>query len=81
MVRDRTFTERALERVLITDDPQEILDLRATPQESERLEELLQKNRNGSLSLREEKELDLILWGEHFVQLAKIKAFQKLQRA
>lgn len=61
--------------------PEEILALHSTPEESERLEELSQKNRDGNLTTQEIVEIQQYLLAERYVRLAKAHAFLKIKNA
>jgi len=59
--------------------PEEILSLHSTPEENERLEELAQKNRAGTLSINETLEINQYILAERYVRLAKAHAFLRLK--
>lgn len=59
--------------------PEEILAIRPTPALQARMSQLLDRNKSGTLSAREEVELDRYLLLEHWVRLAKAHAYKRLQ--
>ena len=61
--------------------PEEIVAYHPSAQCSERLLELLEKNRNGLLSSAEEAELDTFESLNHFFALVKLQARQQLPTA
>jgi hypothetical protein len=60
--------------------PEEIIELRPSPQMQARVTELLVRNKAGKLSRAEETELERYLMVEHLVRLAKGHAYQKLAK-
>jgi hypothetical protein len=61
--------------------PEEILALRPSPDLQERINTLLEKNRNEGLSATEEQEWEQYQYLEHLVRIAKAKASLKLKAA
>ncbi|MDB9512194.1 hypothetical protein PN499_13455 [Kamptonema animale CS-326] len=59
--------------------PEAILAIRPTPALQARMSELLDRNKSGNLSAKEEVELDRYLLLEHWVRLAKAHAYKRLQ--
>ncbi len=59
--------------------PKVILAIRPTPALQTRISELLDRNKSGTLSRKEEVELDRYLLLEHWVRLAKAHAYKRLQ--
>lgn len=59
--------------------PETVLALRLSAAQQERVEELLEKNRNGALSPPEQREWAQYQYVEHLVRLAKARAALKLQ--
>lgn len=59
--------------------PEEILAIRPTPALQARMSELLDRHKSGTLSTKEEVELDRYLLLEHWVRLAKAHAYKSLQ--
>ena len=57
-----------------------ILNFHPSPAMQARIEELLEKNRQGSLSSEEQVELDEVERLEHFMRLIKARIRQKLRR-
>ena len=76
-----TGVSSVLEKLAALPDPEEVLALRPAPQLEQRLEELLEKNRNSGLSPSDQREWDQYEYVEHLVRLAKISAARKLQGA
>lgn len=58
--------------------PQEIMAIKATPAENERITYLLSLNTAGKISREEEKELDVILMANRIMTRAKAIAYGKL---
>ena len=61
--------------------PEAILAIRPTPALQARMSELLDRHKSGTISTREEVELDRYLLLEHWVRLAKAHAYKRLQTA
>ena len=57
--------------------PEEVLALRPTPTLQDRIEQLLDKNRNSGLSGDEQKEWARYEYIEHLIRLAKARAIQR----
>jgi hypothetical protein len=57
--------------------PEEVLALRPTTTLQSRIEELLDKNRNGGLSGDEQREWEHYEYIEHLVRMAKTRALQR----
>ncbi len=57
-----------------------ILSFHPSPATQARIEELLEKNRQGQLTSQEQVELDEVERLEHFVRLIKARVRQKLSR-
>jgi hypothetical protein len=70
-----------LETLASLPTPKEVLALRPTVALQERIEELLQKNRNEGLLPEEQREWQQYQYVEHLVRLAKARAAVKLQSA
>jgi hypothetical protein len=60
--------------------PKQVLAIRPSPEFQKRVSELLAQNKVGSLSHEEEIELERYLVLEHLVRLAKIYAYQQLNK-
>jgi len=56
--------------------PEQVLDIRPSPELQARVSELLDRNRIGVLSRQEETELERYLTLEHLVRLAKAYAYR-----
>jgi hypothetical protein len=70
-----------LETLTSLPTPEEILALRPSVVLQERIEDLLEKNRGGTLSLDEQREWEQYQYVEHLVRLAKARAALKLKSA
>lgn len=62
-------------------NPEKLLELRPSPAVQERVEELIQKKKEGALSSEEQYELDRYLALEHLIALTKARARIYLQAA
>jgi hypothetical protein len=69
-----------LETLACLPTPEEVLALRPTTAVQIRIEELLDKNRNGDLSGEELREWEHYEYIEHLVRLAKVRALQRQAR-
>jgi hypothetical protein len=70
-----------LETLASLPGPEEILALRPSAALQEQIEELLEKNRTGSLSTAEQRAWEHYQYVEHLVRLAKARAALKLKPA
>lgn len=68
-----------VERLASQPTPEAILAIRPTPALQDRMSELLDLHKSGTLSQSEEVELDRYLLLEHWVRLAKAHAYKRLQ--
>jgi len=59
--------------------PEEVLALRPSPALQERIEDLLEKNRSGTLSTEDQRSWEQYRYVEHLVRLAKARAALKLK--
>jgi len=62
-------------------NPEKLLELRPSPSVQERVEELIDKKKEGGLSAEEQYELDRYLALEHLIALTKARARQHLLAA
>jgi hypothetical protein len=62
-------------------NPEDILALYTTEEESNRITELAQKNRANELTYSEEQEMQQYLLAERYVRMAKAKALERLSKA
>jgi hypothetical protein len=67
----------ALETLARLPSPEEVLALRPAPTLQDRIEELLDKNRNTGLSGEEQKEWARYEYIEHLIRLAKARAIHR----
>ena len=58
--------------------PEQVLAIRPSPEAQSRLQELLDRSKDGSLARAEEIELERLLLLEHLVRLAKARALEQL---
>jgi hypothetical protein len=61
--------------------PQSVVSFRPSPEAQQRLAELIEREKDGGLSLEEKAELDHFIELEHILRMAKAKARQILSRA
>ncbi|MTB52028.1 hypothetical protein [Lewinella sp. W8] len=61
--------------------PEEVMQLRTSEADEQRLQELADKNAAGTLTLEEHIELEHYRVAEHMVRMAKARAFSRLQGA
>jgi hypothetical protein len=78
-IRQPSADDEVLEFLVSGPSPQDILDFRPSIAAQERLRQLLQTNREGTLTALETAELDAYQLLEHFMRRLKIKALIKLQ--
>lgn len=60
--------------------PEVIMDINLTHGEMARYKALCDKNEEGTLTSEETEELDTFLFADHFVGMAKAKAYGKLNK-
>lgn len=77
MVAQMTLLDRMIDFMASAPSTREILEMKATPSENERISYLLQLNREGKLGRDEKRELDAIEMAEHIMRRAKSAAFRK----
>jgi len=70
-----------LQKLAALPPPAEVLALRPAPALQDRLDELLERSQNGTLSAEERREWERYQYVEHLVRLAKAHAALKLQGA
>jgi hypothetical protein len=58
--------------------PRKVLQYKASPKAQERVNVLLEKNKNGALSDEENAEMERYMTLEHIIRLAKSQSLQKL---
>jgi len=68
-----------LETLATLPTPEEVLALRPSADLQERIEQLLEKGRNGGLSAEEQREWEQYQYAEHLVRVAKARAALKLR--
>jgi len=79
MVVEISLLGRALDTILGASSPQEIMSIRATADEENRLNLLTEKHRQDRLSREEKEEFDAFFLAEHFIQLAKSRAYAQMR--
>ncbi len=67
--------------LIATLDPSKVLALKATDEMQNRLEDLIEKSKNGQLEYREKDELDHYIVLERLIRLAKIRVQPRKQAA
>lgn len=72
------FYEQILDFLASAPTLQEIINFRPPPAAQRRFDELLQMNRQGSLTLQEQEELDHYIGVERMLSLLKAKAYGRL---
>lgn len=70
-----------LAELIATLDPAKVLALKATEEMQERLEDLIEKSKEGNLERREKDELDHYIVLERLIRLAKIRAQAPIKAA
>ena len=78
--QDTVIYDELLDLLADSADPQQIRAFRLSQPRQSRLDDLLEKNRTGSLSGDEKAELDSFEHFEHVVRMLKARAQQKLNR-
>ncbi|MBZ0295752.1 MAG: hypothetical protein K8L99_24555 [Anaerolineae bacterium] len=74
-----SIQEEVLAFLLSAPTPQRIIDFQASDAAQERLRDLLEANRQGTLSSEEQAELEEASQMNHFVMMLKAKAHKALQ--
>jgi hypothetical protein len=67
--------------LIATLDPEKVLALKATDDMQSRLEDLVEKSKNGELERKEKDELDHYIVLERLIRLAKIRVQSRKQAA
>jgi hypothetical protein len=67
-----------LAELLANMDPAKVIQFHASKKSQKRLEELLEKNKEGVLNEEEKIEIERFMAVEHIVRLAKARAYQRL---
>jgi hypothetical protein len=67
-----------LAELLANMDPDKVLKFHASAGAQKRLEDLLEKNREGTLTTDEKAEIDRFMTVEHIVRLAKARARRRI---
>jgi hypothetical protein len=78
MVAEISLLGRALDTIIGAKSPQEIMEFKATKAEESRLDYLSEKRDADTLSQDEKEEYDTFFLAEHFIQLAKSRAYAQL---
>lgn len=67
-----------LAELLANMDPKKVIQFHASKKAQKRLEQLLEKNKEGALNEDEKIEIERFMAVEHIVRLAKARAYQRL---
>lgn len=81
MIRNDNLFDEILEFLASTPTPEQILDFHPSKSLQQRASDLLEKNREGTLTTEEQVELDEFSRMNHFMSMLKIRARQKLAEA
>lgn len=81
VVQSDTLFSEIIDFLASTPTPDRIIAFKPSDQLEQRLSDLLTKNRADSLSVEEREELDEFLRMNHFMNMLKIRARQKLAEA
>ncbi len=81
VAQPETLFSEIIDFLASTPTPQHIIAFKPSDQLEQRLSDLLQKNREDALSLEERDELDEFVRMNHFLNMLKIRARQKLEGA
>lgn len=79
MVAEMALLDSFIDFLINRPTPEEIMNFKATTHQNERLEFLLQKNREATLTDEEEREIQYSLKANHYVTMAKIRAYGELR--
>lgn len=71
---------RIMELLTSQPTPEQVLAITPSPELQKRVDDLLERNKKGKLSLQEEGELERHLMLEHLVRLAKAYAYKRLSQ-
>lgn len=71
---------KIMELLVSQPSPEQVLEIRPSPQFQARVSELLARSKTNMLSRQEETELERYLTLEHLVRLAKAHAFQQVDK-
>lgn len=80
MVAEISLLGRALDIILNASSPQAIMAIKATEEEENRISYLQDKHSAGTLTKVEKEEFDAFFLAEHFIQLAKSRAYAQINR-
>lgn len=80
MVAEISLLGRALDIILADPSPQAIMAIKATEVEENRIAYLSEKHNAGALTRLEKEEYDAFFLAEHFIQLAKSRAFAQMNQ-
>ena len=81
MVAAASFLDRVVDILTSNLPPKQLMEIKATTDEKERLAFLMNKVKNTTISHEEEEELNAILFAEHLMVMAKAKAFEQIRSA
>lgn len=80
MVAELSVLRRVVDIIADAPAPEVIMGISLTDEEMARYEALCEKNEEGTLNSDETEELDTFLFADHFVGMAKAKAYGKLDK-
>jgi len=80
MVAELSVLRRVVDIIADAPAPEVIMNISLTPDEMARYEALCDKNEDGTLTSDETEELDTFLFADHFVGMAKAKAYGKINK-
>lgn len=81
VVKSTNLMNELLDLLMRSPTPQQLLDFRASESVQQRVQYLLEANRNGTLSADERNEMDELSRTDHFVTLIKARAMKSLNLA
>lgn len=79
MVAELTILENFINLLMDNPSPEQIMSFKASRAEDERLQFLVRKSKEVELTLAEQVELNETFKANHYVAMAKIKAYGRLK--
>ncbi|MFT5997880.1 MAG: hypothetical protein ACI81P_000325 [Neolewinella sp.] len=79
MVAETTLLGRMIDFMATSPSPQEILNMKATSREEERIDHLAHLSKEGRISSVDQQELDAILMAQHLMIRAKAIAYGRIK--
>lgn len=77
MVAELSLLNRVVDILSDAPSADTIMSIHPTKSEKERLDFLLEKNEEGTLTTNEKEELETFLFADHLVGMAKAKAYKR----